>query len=292
MIDARTKLLGIIGHPISHSLSPALQNFALKELGLNYCYHAFDVKPEYLGSAMESLKFLNFRGLNVTLPHKQKVIRFLDEISEEVKALGAVNTILFQENKILGFNTDMLGFARSLSAYREQIQGKIAVLLGAGGSAKAVAYALIKMEVSEIVILNRTLQNAEQMASQFKENTTFKNILAAQLDKSNVENYLKKTAILINTTPLGMDPDVNSCPLGDKLVLPSELIVYDLIYNPLKTKLLKIAEKSGCHSLNGLDMLIYQGLESLKIWTGETLDDKKSIRKLRQFLIERMKTNE
>ncbi len=288
MIDSNTKMLGVIGDPIGHSLSPIMHNFVIQKLGLNYCYHAFHVTPEDLEDSIFSFNILKFKGINVTLPHKQTIMSYVDEISEEAKQLGAVNTVLFKDDKLFGYNTDVIGFLKSLGEFRQTIRGKTAIVIGAGGSARAVIYALIKDEIGEIKIFNRTQQNADKLMIEMNNITYFNKIYSVPFSTNYFSDEIQNASILINTTSVGMYPEVNASPINCEIEIPKEILVYNLIYNPLETKLLKQAKQAGAPIKNGLDMLIFQGLESLQIWTGENFNTQDILPELRNFLIKRI----
>ncbi|MBL7092662.1 shikimate dehydrogenase [candidate division KSB1 bacterium] len=288
MINSSTQLLGVIGDPISHSLSPEMQNFIIQKLGLNYCYNAFHVIPSDLEKAIESFQALNFKGINVTLPHKQGVIQFLDEVSEEARCLGAVNTIVFKNNRRFGFNTDVIGFLDSLGEFRHSLKTKTAIVIGAGGSARAVIYALIQDGIGEIKIFNRTTQKGEKLKSEMISITQFDKIYSIPPTMNDLTNEIQNASILINTTPIGMHPEVHASPVDDEFLFPKDILVYNLIYNPLETKFLQKARSAGAHIMNGLDMLIYQGIESLKIWTGVEIETEYLVPELREYLIKKI----
>lgn len=288
MIDTKTKLLGVIGTPISHSLSPTLHNFIIQKFGLNYCYHAFDVTPQDLGNVIAGFNALKFVGINVTIPHKQQVIKYLDEVSDEAQNLGAVNTIHFRNGKMYGYNTDVIGFLKSLGSFRQKLNRGVAIVLGAGGSARAVIYALIKAGIGEIKIYNRTLANGRKLVEFMKVRCRFQKLSAYTLSQADLSNDLKKADIIVNTTPVGMVPNIAESPLAEHVSIPAGIPVVDLIYNPLETKLLKNANEVGANTISGLDMLIYQGLESFQIWTGQTFDEEMLLPELRGCLLEKL----
>jgi shikimate dehydrogenase len=267
-INTKTGLLGIIGNPIAHSLSPKMHNFLLERARLNYCYLAFRVGRELLKEALEGMRGLGVRGLNITAPHKEGVVPYLDGLSKEAQVLGAVNTILNDKGRLIGYNTDPHGFAESLKAHGIDPEGWRAVILGAGGGAAAVAYALIKSN-TQISIYSRTLPRAVTLASRLAKFTTSP-ITARSLSDKKLKDDVACAQLLVNATPLGTDDEMAIEPE----LLHDGLIVYDLVYNPPKTKLLGEAEACGAGAINGLDMLIYQGLESFEIWTGVKFDQK------------------
>jgi len=266
-ITSQTQVTGVIGHPIAHSLSPLMHNRAFEYLDLDWIYLPFDVAPQNLGEAIRGIKGLGIRGLNVTIPHKERVIPFLDEVSPEAEAIGAVNTILNEDGRLIGHNTDIPGFVHPLKEFEEELKGKKAVVFGAGGASKAVIYGLLKhFDLSEISIINRTLEKAERLAAKFRSESP--QIKAFRLTEENLREQVPSASLVVNATSVGMSPDVDGSIIKEKGLLRKGQIVYDLIYNPLETKLLKMAKERGAIPINGLEMLLQQGAESFKIWTG------------------------
>lgn len=265
-ISGKTKIVGVFGYPVAHSLSPLFQNAAFKALGIDFVYLPFLVKPEDLKMAVKSIKSLNIVGVNVTIPHKKKVLAYLDELSPEAKMMEAVNTIYYRDDKLAGYNTDGKGFISSLTREGEfNPQRKRALVLGAGGAAWAVSFALIEAGVKKLSITNRTKRKAEVLLNHLKEFFRDKcEIMLVDFDKVNSSTVMNNIDLLINATSVGMHPE-------DPLLINPELLtphtfVYDVIYNR-KTKLLKAAEEKGLPCLGGLGMLIYQGAYSFEIWT-------------------------
>ncbi len=252
------KILGVIGHPIEHSLSPAMHRAALRELGLDYPYDKFDVKPEDLGNFVMGAGE-NFLGFNVTIPHKVEIIKFLNSLDREAELIGAVNTVKF-ENNARGFNTDGIGALRALEEAGQPVGGKNILILGAGGAARAISFQLA-MEGAQISLCNRTRERAGELAADIDE----------KLDKSAeildfpLKEKLDEFDILINTTSVGMFPDTDKSPLSGEILQP-DLTVMDIVYNPLETKLLRNARETGCRTIDGIAMLVHQGAESLRIW--------------------------
>lgn len=263
-----SRLVGIIGYPLGHSLSPQMHNAAFKHLGLDFHYASFPVKPEELAEGMRGLKALNVVGCNVTIPYKEQVITFLDRLSEEAQMLGAVNTIVNRDGVLWGYNTDGTGFLRSLvEDLGVDVAGKDCLILGAGGAARAVAFALAKAGVRDMAIANRSLAKGQKLANDIEENFPCR-VQACPLEPQYLTEHLATVQLVINTLPLGMYPHVEEMPPIQPEWLKPSLTVCDLIYNPPKTKLLAWAEKQGCTVLNGEGMLIYQGAEAFKLWTG------------------------
>jgi len=266
-ISGETRVCGIIGDPIEHSMSPVMHNAAFEKLGLNYLYIPFRVKREELGKAIEGMKSLNIRGLNVTIPHKVAVIRFLDELDPLAKKIGAVNTIVNNDGVLKGYNTDAAGFLQALLEKGIEPGGKKVVVLGAGGASRAISLILAE-EGGHLVILNRRLELdwAVDLASKISK-IFKKEVKALELVKGNLAAVLKKADILVNATSVGMSPNINETPVAADLLKPS-LIVFDLVYNPIKTRLLREAEQAGAKTISGLDMLVWQGALAFEQWTG------------------------
>jgi len=261
MINSKTKVLCLIGKPVKHSLSPIIHNVALNDLNLNYVYVAFEIEENQLENAIKGIKALGIKGANVTMPYKTEVFKYLDELSEDAKEIGAVNTILNEDGVLKGYNTDGIGALRALEKFTE-LNDKKVILLGAGGAAKAIAVTISK-KISEITILNRTERKAVEIALKLKEKGF--NAKALKLNSKNLRNEIKSAHILINATSVGMNS--NESPVPKHLLKPG-LVVFDIVYSPLETKLLKNAREKDCITIDGLWMLIYQGAESFKIWTG------------------------
>ena len=268
MINANTRLCGVIGNPVSHTLSPAMQNAAMAQLGLDYAYLAFQVKATQLGAAMQGMKALGIRGLNVTIPHKVAVLPFLDELDPLAQNIGAVNTIVNHNGKLKGYNTDAAGFLQSLTATGFAPQGKRVVLLGAGGAARAMCFALAQ-NGAVLTILNRKsgLEQASALAQSL--NRSFKlEVAALELDEANLKTALARADVLVNATSLGMSPRVTETPVPARL-LKAGLTVFDVVYTPLETQLLREARGQGCSVISGLEMLVRQGALAFELWTGQ-----------------------
>jgi len=267
MISGKTKVCGVIGDPIEHTMSPVMHNAAFKELGLDYLYVPLRVSKEELGKAVESIRALNMRGVNVTLPHKVAIIPFLDKLDPLAKKIGAVNTIVNDDGVLTGYNTDATGFLQALLDKGVKPEGKKVVILGAGGASRAISFILAERG-THLVILNRLLEFdwAEELAQRISQIS--KKVRALELNEKNLEMMLEGADILINATSVGMHPDVNKTPVPARLLKPG-LIVFDIVYSPIKTRLLKEAEAAGAQTIGGLDMLIWQGAIAFEKWTGQ-----------------------
>ena len=261
-----TKVLGVIGHPVSHSLSPVMHNAAIRAMGLDYVYVPFHVRPDDLENAVRGFRAMGIAGINVTIPHKERIIAFLDEISDDAKRIGSVNTVINSGGRLRGETTDGMGFLRSAEAAWGKIEGGRVVVLGAGGSAKAVAYALADAGC-EVVIANRTLDRAIELTGGLRAAFGAAGSRAVGLLGEELAEELGGADLLVNTTSVGMHPDVDGIPIPPDL-LHSGLKVYDLVYNPRETALIREALARGARAMNGLSMLAHQGAVSLEMWTG------------------------
>lgn len=266
MISGKTKTVGLIGNPVEHSISPAMHNAAFEEKNLDYVYVTFQVKKDSLSDAISGIRSLGIEGVNVTIPHKTTVIRNLDEVVDTARKIGAVNTIKKKGNKLIGFNTDGIGALKSLQNEIGKIDNRKTLLLGAGGAARAIAFTLVEAG-AKLTISNRTLAKGEKLAEEIKEKTGRKTFSIPQ-KKSDLAKVIEETEILINSTSVGMHPDEDKA-LVKSDAMHKNLIVMDVVYNPLQTRLLKEAEKAGAKTINGLEMLVHQGAASFEIWTGE-----------------------
>lgn len=263
---------------MAHSLSPQLHNWLIKRLNRNFRYLAFCVAPGDLPQAVAGLRALGAAGFNVTIPHKQAILPLLDALSQEARALGAVNTVIRQGEQLIGHNTDWIGFLHPLKGL--DLAGKHAVVLGAGGAAKAVVYALAQRGVARLSLINRTLKHAQALAAQAQ---TFEVAAAAFCpDADSLPKLLAGAQLLVNTTPVGMWPDAGRSPL-DGALLHKDLIVYDLVYAPPNTTLLAAAKRRGAACIDGLEMLIGQGVAAFELWTGAAVSQA-HVSKLRPLL--------
>ena len=275
MINSKTYLTGLIGNPVEHSLSPEIHNFMFAETKENGIYLAFKVEKENIKKTLEGMKSLGIKGFNVTIPHKEEVLSSLDFISEEVKAIKACNTIFNNDGKLEGYNTDYLGFLKTLEEEGFQIEGKNIAVLGAGGASRAILWALKNNKPSNVDIFNRNLDKAKNLIDEFE----IKNSRAFLL--TDFKNHSLKYDLIINTTSVGMGELKDQSPIEENVELKKEVILYDLIYNPSKTKFLEIGASSNLKIINGLDMLLYQAILSFQIWTKKEFDIKDMKSKLK-----------
>jgi shikimate dehydrogenase len=267
-ISGKTKICGLIGDPVEHTMSPAMHNAAFAELGLDYVYLPFRVRAEDLRSAVTGLKALNVRGFNVTIPHKVNIIPMLDEIDSLAGKIGAVNTVVNDGGKLAGYNTDAAGFLKALLEQGVEPGGKNIVILGAGGASRAISYILADSG-ARLTILNRKLELdwAVELARHIREDLAGE-AGALELAAENLATALEKSDILVNATSVGMAPDKDASPVPAGL-LKSALIIFDIVYNPVRTKLLHEAATAGARTVGGVDMLAWQGALAFEKWTGQ-----------------------
>ena len=267
IVSGKTKLCGVIGDPIEHTMSPAIHNAGFTQLGLDYIYVPFHVKTEELGKAIDGMRGLNIRGLNVTIPHKVSVIPLLDELDPLAEKIGAVNTITNDDGVLKGSNTDASGFLQALLERGIEPKGKKVVILGAGGASRAISFILAEKD-ARLVIVNRLLELdwAEELANRLS--TIFhREIKALELVEENLTRVLDGADILVNATSVGMSPNIKETPVPSNLLRPG-LVVVDIVYNPIKTRLLREAEEAGAETVSGVDMFVWQGALAFEIWTG------------------------
>jgi len=270
-IDGGTRLIGLLGWPVEHSFSPAMHNAAAAALGLNWVYLPLPVRPAAVGTAVRGLAALGFVGVNVTVPHKQAVIPYLDDLSAAARTLGAVNTIVVQHEpkpNLLGDNTDWNGFLDDLDAQHVALSGRDCLVLGAGGSARAVAYALDERG-GRLVILARRPEQAAHLLTDLGLDDVHEVRPLASL--AQVVGRMQ-APLIVNTTPLGMSPMVDQSVWPAELPIPPGSFVYDLVYNPRQTRLMTQAAAAGCATSNGLGMLLRQGARAFALWTGQQPD--------------------
>jgi len=264
-ISRRTQVFCLIGDPVEHSLSPTMHNAAFKHLNLNAVYVAFKVKREELENAIRGIRGLGIRGINVTMPHKSAIINYLDEVDQTVKLVGAVNTLLNDNGKLIGFNTDGIGALRALKENQTDPEGKRILLLGAGGAARAIAFQLAQV-AGELRILNRNGEKARQLANLLRKELS-RNIVGDQLSPMLIEKWLKDTDILVNCTSVGMHPNADQTLVKRKW-LRDELTVMDIVYDPIETRLIRDSKDAGAKVIHGTEMLLFQGAASFEIWWG------------------------
>ena len=270
-ISGKTKIVGVIGWPVSHSISPQMHNAAFREMGLDWCYIPLPVdiaKPDTIGDAVRGLPALGLAGANVTVPHKQAVMSHLDWLTPAAEAIGAVNTIRVEaDGRLSGDNTDARGFIADLREHGVTLEGTRAVVLGAGGSARAVVFGLAEAGCLSIAILNRTEQKAHDLAMDIR--SFFPACRLSGHAPEHLALMASEADLIVNCTSLGMTPQVDTTPWDDAVAFRTDQVVYDLVYNPPQTRLLQKAAADGAQGINGLGMLIWQGAIAFERWTGQ-----------------------
>ena len=255
MIDSSTSLYAVLGDPVSHSLSPVMHNSAFPHTGYNGVYLAFNVKGRDLASALNGIKALGIKGASITIPHKVEVMKYVDNIDEKAAKIGAVNTIVNRDGKLFGYNTDCLGATNALLE-KTGIKDKDVVVLGSGGAARAIGFGIVS-EGGRLTILGVLKDEGENLANDLGVN---------YYHPSELRNI--DCQILINATPVGMTPNTEAMPV-QREDLNKDMVVMDIVYNPIKTRLLKKAENLGCITVDGASMFVYQGAAQFEMWTGE-----------------------
>ena len=267
VISGRTRIVGVIGWPIEHSVSPAMHNAAFRALGLDWCYLPFAVPPAHVADALASVRGLGLRGINVTVPHKQAVSALVDELTPEARAIGAVNTVLVRGERLVGHNTDAAGFLRALREAGFAPEGCSALVLGAGGAARAAVYALARVG-ARVVLLNRTPQRADALVADLRAVVKGARLEAGGLDAQTAQQEASRCQLVVNATSLGMWPQVETSPWPEEVAFPAGVLLFDLVYNPRQTRFVRLARESGARAVDGLRMLVHQGAEAFALWTG------------------------
>ena len=274
-ITGKTQLLGLIGTPVEHSKSPEMYNYCFDKFGINYAYLAFDISIDKTGDAIDALKTVGFRGANITMPCKHEALKYMDELTPAAKAIGAINTIVNDNGKLTGYNTDGMGYTKNLERNGISVKGKKIVLLGGGGAASAIAAQAALEGASQISIFNlkdafwNNLEKTVQRIADAVPDCNFSlNDLA---DKKLLKKFIDDANILSNATKIGMAPNSDATLIEDTSWFRKDLVVTDAVYAPPKTRLLKDAESSGCIVCNGLGMLLCQGAEAFRLYTGKQM---------------------
>lgn len=273
-IDGRTKLIGLTATPIGHSLSPAMHNMSFRKLGLNYVYMAFEVDNEQLADVVTGFRALNLRGYNVSMPNKTVIHKYLDKLSPAAELIGAVNTVVNDDGVLTGHNTDGVGFMRSLTEENVDVVGKKMTLIGTGGAGTAIAVQAALDGVAELSIFNRKdkfFGPGEKMVEKLNETTSCKTQLFDLADEEQLRKELADSTVLVDSTSVGMNPLEGQSNITDLSMVKKDLVVADTVYIPKKTKLLELVESKGCHIINGLGMMLWQGAKAFEIWTGEQM---------------------
>ena len=266
------KYAGLIGYPVAHSLSPRMQEAGFAALGLEACYELWATPASELEARINSLRAPDLLGANDTIPHKEAVLPWLDECDPQAARIGAVNTIVNRQGRLVGYNTDAPGFLRALQEQAGsgfELRGKQAIILGNGGAARGAAVALLDSQVGALTILGRTEEHIETLLAKLHQQTSVSTLRGALLNAPIVVEYLSKADILVNTTAVGLKPSDETL-LIDVATLPVSTLVMDMIFNPPQTPLLRAAKANGCSVCNGLPMLLYQGILAFELWTGRS----------------------
>lgn len=267
-VTGKTRLLGLVGNPVEHSISPELHNSLSTLLGLDLVYVPLKVEKKDLDTVVKALKSLDFVGFNVTIPYKRDIMKYIDDNTKEAILMGAVNTVKKIDGRLYGYNTDAEGFLR---AFKEEagvgFKGKKVVLIGAGGVARSIAVKLATEGVEKISLVNRTTEKSIELAEVVNENIE-EVVQVYNFEDKTFRMAFEESDIIINTTSVGMLPNVEETPIKNSKYFNKNQIVYDVVYNPSKTRFISDAEKMGAKTINGLGMLFYQGINAYEIWTG------------------------
>ncbi|MFC2162967.1 shikimate dehydrogenase [Candidatus Altiarchaeota archaeon] len=255
------RLYCVIGHPISHSMSPIMHNAAFKKKGLNFRYETADVTSEQLEGFMKTARY-SYAGMNITIPHKVAVMGFLDELSREAELIGAVNTVKCGE-KMVGYNTDGVGCVKALEDAGIDVKGKRILVVGAGGAGRAISFQL-SLEGATVTLSDRVMEKACELSQEIRSKLSCE-VETVGSDAASLGDALKDSDVFINSTPVGMKPNVSASVI-EAALLPNDIAVMDLVYNPLETRLLEIARERGCKTVDGVGMLVHQGAQALRIW--------------------------
>jgi shikimate dehydrogenase len=281
-IDGRYRLTGLLGYPLKNSRSPRMHNISFSALGLEYAYLAFEIEDGHLPEALDAMKALHAQGFNVTMPHKQKVLQYLDEVDPAARMIGAVNTVFNDNGRLIGYNTDGKGFVKGLGEEGFDLNGKRVVLVGAGGAGRAVGVQVALSGISDMTVFDVEADKVEELLETIHENIKSVSARGEVYSEAAVIEAVKNADLLIDCTPLGMDKVVTNAEgkeenLIDKSTVNapeafrSDLFVAHIVYIPLETKLIKMAKAAGCKTMNGIPMMIWQGAEAFEIWTGQQM---------------------
>ncbi len=267
-INAKTAVCAIFGHPVGHSLSPEIHNAAFDALGLPYVYVAHDVAPGDVARALDGIRVMGYRGLSVTIPHKVEAMEGVDEVDETARIIGCINTVVNEQGKLLGYNSDGLGALGALRDADADPEGRRTVLLGSGGAARAIAVTLSReAPPKQLTILGIDSDELEQLAADVRDKGRT-SVVAAELNDQSVKAAIVDAEILMHCSPIGMHPNEGRSLVAPEL-LRSDLAVFDAVYNPRRTKLIQDAEKAGCRTILGLEMFLGQAFVQFELWTGK-----------------------
>lgn len=274
-ISGKTGLTGLIGSPIAHSISPKMHNLSFQALGLDYVYLAFDIGQSDLEKVVYGLREIGAIGYNVTMPYKTAIVKYMDELTPAAQLAGACNTVIIKDGQMTGHTTDGAGFMRSVQDYGHDIIGKKMSILGAGGAATSIISQASLDGVAQIDIFRRkrpeVYEKTVAFAAKVQDRTGCIVNVYDFADTDQMRKSFADSAILANATSVGMAPGADACPIPDASLLHPDLVVYDIVYNPRRTKLYEMAKKNGCPVYNGLSMMLFQGAASFKCWTGQDM---------------------
>ncbi len=280
-----TELLGLIGNPVKQSYSPFIHNVAIELTKLNYIYLPFNVASVNLSNALKGMVALGIKGFNVTVPHKVKILDYLSDLSEEASVTGAVNTVVNDQGKLSGYNTDVNGVLETLLPYKNDIIGKDVTIFGAGGGARAVIYILVRyFKPKKINLVNRTEHRALSLRSYLSDKMKFDAFFSYELFPPRIVELLANSKLIVNATPIGMYPDVDDNITTIPESFNKDQIVFDLVYNPVNTNFLKFAQSRGATILDGVKMLVFQAAKSFHLWTGVEMPVDELYKSLKLFI--------
>lgn len=279
------ELIGLIGNPIKQSYSPFIHNIAIELTKLNYVFLSFNVPAANLRNALKGMTSLGIKGFNITVPHKVKILDHIPDLSEEAAMTGAVNTVVNEHGKLTGYNTDVHGVLETLIPYKDEITGSEVTIFGAGGGARSVIYVLIRnFKPSKINLVNRTEHRALSIRSYFGDKMKYESFHSYELFPPGIVDLIANSKLIVNATPIGMFPDVDDNITTIPESFNKNQIVFDLVYNPVKTNLLKIAESQGAITLDGIKMLVQQAAKSFQLWTGVEMPVNEIYKSLKLFI--------
>lgn len=274
-ITGHTRLTALLGSPVAHSISPLMHNESFRQLGLDYVYLCFDVNENTLSSAVHGLKACGIKGFNLTMPNKNKIVELIDELSPAAKLIGAVNTVVNENGRLIGYNTDGTGYMQSVKDAGYNIIGKTITILGAGGAATAICSQAALDGVEKIHIFarrsSRFWDRTQKLTDTINSTLSCKVELHEQEDTSTLRTSIGESTLLLNATSVGMAPNTEASVITDSSFFTKDLIVSDVIYNPRETMFLRLARQAGCQTFNGMYMLLYQGAEAFRLWTGKEM---------------------
>ena len=288
MISGTTRMAAVLANPIKHTLSPFIHNLAFAQTGVDGVYLAFEIDELSFNESLKMIKAWQMYGVNLSMPFKQLAISQMDELSEEVRKIGALNTVVNKEGRLIGYNTDGEGFVNSLRYQGIELHSKRVLVLGAGGAAKAIIYALAKSGVSQIVVakrLNNTYQSVKEKLETMVNQTNC-DIEVISFETTALEKACDNATMIVNTTSVGMTGQTQESLLESDWLKPSQLVI-DIIYQPLVTPLLEIAQQQGCQTFNGVGMLLFQALAAFELWTGKQVDPEPIYQQLTQLIEEK-----